>query len=103
MRVKFIIVIMLLLNYCTASAVKNNFIFQKKSSCGTSNPLHSYDCSQATTDTNTCCYYTYGSQTGCFFLGNNYNGSYKIDGLSVYCPSNIINTISLVLLLIVIL
>lgn len=103
MRVKLIILIMLLLNYCICSAVKNTFIFKNKPSCGIINPTHSYDCSQSTTDSNTCCYYTYGSQTGCFFLGSNYIGNYRIEGLSVNCSSKLIKIISLVLLLIVIL
>jgi hypothetical protein len=102
MKVKLLVLIVLLLKYNITSAVKNTFVFKNKPTCGLQNPTQSFDCSQASTDSDTCCYFTYGSQKGCFKLGYSYSGSYSLEGLNVYCSSILMKGISLIFLLVAI-
>lgn len=85
---KLLIIHMLILQHISIVR-KEKFVFKSKEECNKEIylPESSLTCSRFTTDTDSCCFYSFGSQTGCFFLGQSLNGVYEKDGLKIVCFS----------------
>lgn len=47
------------------------------------------DCTKHQTEESSCCYFAYGNQIGCVYLGIRYLGSTDYGGLTLYCDSNL--------------
>ena len=46
------------------------------------------DCTKYQTDESSCCYFSYGNEIGCVFLGIRYLGDIEYGGLTLKCASN---------------
>jgi hypothetical protein len=53
--------------------------------CFKVNPKTYEECYLNSTDTNSCCYYSYSGISGCYWLGTNYLGSTDVNGITMIC------------------
>ena len=67
--------------------------------CGVKKPTIENDCYGFTTETNSCCYYSYGSVISCISLDTRFNGYMNYGGLYVSCDKSFINIHLVVILL----
>lgn len=56
--------------------------------CGIKKPTIENDCYKFTTETNSCCYYSYGSVHSCIYLDTRFKGYLNYGGLFVSCDTN---------------
>ncbi len=90
----------------TLSASQNGireFKISAYPSCGITNPAFIYDCTNSSTDKNSCCYYSYGALTGCFMLDFVSQSTLSPGKLTITCGESITKVVQLMLILIVIL
>ena len=91
--VKFFLIFLFLLNLTTSIT-----------QCGISKPSEENDCFSYSTDTNSCCYYSYFDKKGCILYNGLHNGETNYGGLLVTCSSSftyLSYSLSLLLLFIV--
>ena len=62
--------------------------------CGTLHPNKYTDCSDASIDDNTCCYYEGEDMKGCYWLGIKYSGKVSKNKYTFICRSNYIKYFS---------
>ena len=56
--------------------------------CFRTNPKTYEECYLNSTDTDSCCYYSYSGISGCYWLGTNYIGSTVVHGITLICSMN---------------
>ena len=61
-----------------------------KSVCGTMNPKDYKDCSKASTEDNSCCYYEVDDMKGCYWLGIKHQGKVIKKKYTYICEGNFI-------------
>jgi hypothetical protein len=72
--------------------------------CGKTNPLSKIECSNYSTQSNSCCYFNYGGSTGCYSLGSKYIGSTTYGNYILQCDGTFMKyTFSLFFIIILIL
>lgn len=56
--------------------------------CGMKGPQTQKDCTSFDNNTNSCCFYSYGSNTiGCYMLNTRFSGSINYGGMTITCES----------------
>jgi hypothetical protein len=58
--------------------------------CGVPRPTVDSDCLSYSTDENACCFYSYYTKTGCYWLGTRYKGVGNYGALFVNCDAGYI-------------
>jgi hypothetical protein len=71
--------------------------------CGVSRPAVDSDCLAYTTESNACCFYSYFTKTGCYWLGTRYKGKTNYGGLYVNCDQRYVRIYYLLPILLLIL
>jgi hypothetical protein len=59
--------------------------------CGLNKPTIDNDCYGFTTESNSCCYYSYGSTHSCILLNTRFKGNLNYGALYVSCDKSFIN------------
>lgn len=62
-----------------------DIIYLNKKCGNNSPPINILDCNYYSKKNNSCCFYKYSLNTGCFYLGGYYQGTKEYKGLFVEC------------------
>lgn len=74
------------INCGLGSSDSNNwFDSQTGKTCGMLNPTDQKNCSDSSTSSDSCCYFSYEGYKGCFWLGNKYSGTYQSQDIAFIC------------------
>lgn len=59
--------------------------FSQNIACGKESVTYISDCTNSSTETNSCCYYSYSDYKGCFWLGSKFDGESNYNGIKFNC------------------